>query len=248
MIDIKSAPNVNVILSAIALGMVVSAAQAAPVGPLTTFTAGTPAKASEVNGNFTTIVNTVNANDSRLSTVETSKQNAIAGNCPAGSAIRAVAPNGTVTCQNSGGNVGFASVSAIVAVPIPFFGTPTIVGCILCSPNGAYASAGSGFIAAPIVLPHGATITTFSFSCLCNSANGSTAYLFRDDDNILANTSITALSSTVQTATTTTIATTPVNAAKVDNQNFGYFVLWSVDGTATSNIMPVRATVTYTMP
>src|SRR5262249_13322146 len=66
MIEIKKAPKVNFVLSSIVLAAAVSAAQAAPVGPLTTFSAGTPAKASEVNGNFTTIVNTVNANDARL--------------------------------------------------------------------------------------------------------------------------------------------------------------------------------------
>src|SRR5215472_1802669 len=101
-----------------ALGLVVSgillavgAANAAPVGPLKTFSAGQPAKAADVNGNFTTIVNTVNANDARLTTVETNKQNVVSGACTTGNAIRAIAPDGSVTCQNTGGAVGFFSVS-----------------------------------------------------------------------------------------------------------------------------------------
>src|SRR6266850_510203 len=44
---------------------------AGPVGPLTTFTAGTPAKSSEVNGNFSAVSTAVNANDGRITTLET---------------------------------------------------------------------------------------------------------------------------------------------------------------------------------
>lgn len=241
----------KIVVASLAYVLAATSLQAAPVGQLTTFSAGTPARAADVNGNFSTIVTTVNANDARLTTVETNKQNVVTGSCPAGSAIRAVAADGTVTCQNAGGNVGFASVNAIVAVPIPFFApTPTITGCLLCTASGAFATSGSanGFIAAPIVLPQGATITSFSSSCVCNDAAGSSAFLVRDDVNILASTSITGVTTTVQTATTTTISTTPAGAPVVDNQNFAYFVIWSVNGTAGSAIQPVRATVTYTMP
>lgn len=43
---------------------------AGPVGPLTTFTAGTTAKASEVNGNFGAVQTAVDDNDSRVATLE----------------------------------------------------------------------------------------------------------------------------------------------------------------------------------
>jgi len=245
MIDIKSAPNANVILSAIVLGIVASAAQAAPVGPLTTFSAGTPAKASQVNGNFTTIVNTVNANDTRLTTVETNKQNIVTGNCASGSAIRAIAANGTVTCQSTGGSVGFVSVNSISAVPIS--PTTSTAACFLfCSPIGRYQTAptGIGFLFAPITLPHGATITAFSFTCFCNDGAGSLAILLRDDTSI-ASATIAQASSTVQAQSTTTIT---AGTEVVDNQNHTYIVLWETNGTAGSNIIPVNATVTYKLP
>ncbi len=249
MMIFKKQPNFALLLSALAVAVVSPAAQAAPVGPLIPLVAGQPAKASDVNGNFSTIVTTVNANDTRLTTVETNKQNIVTGTCPAGSAIRAVAANGTVTCQSAGGSIGIASVNTIVGVPLSST-TTTAVCLIFCSANGRYQSnAGSDFLVAPIVLPHGATITAFSFSCFCNNAVGGSGFLFRDDINILASANITALSSTtVQTASTTAINTTPANSPVVDNQNFSYFVLWSINGTAGSNIMPVRATVTYTLP
>jgi hypothetical protein len=59
-------------LAAAALFLWVSeAGQAGPVGTLTTFTAGTTAKASEVNGNFSAVSTAVNANDGRITALET---------------------------------------------------------------------------------------------------------------------------------------------------------------------------------
>jgi len=55
---------------------------------IVTFTANATAKAAEVNQNFTAIKNAVN-----------SKQDAVSGTCAAGSAISAIAANGTVTCE-----------------------------------------------------------------------------------------------------------------------------------------------------
>lgn len=246
----KKAPSVNFILSAIALTAAVSAAQAAPVGPLTTFSAGTPAKASEVNGNFTTIMNTVNANDTRLTTVETNKQNIVTGSCAAGSAIRAVSANGTVTCQSTGGNVGFTSVSSAAGVPSSST-VQTSLCVIFCNAFGRFMSGpsgSSGFLAVPIQLPHGATITGFSYACFCNSAaTGSSAFLLRDDNFIVTLAIPAGAVNTIQTVSTTDFSGAPAGTTVVDG-HFSYAVLMTIDGTATSNITPVRATVTYTMP
>ena len=260
MIDIKSAQKLNAVLAAIVFTAIAPAGQAGPVGPLTTFTAGTPAKASDVNANFTTIVNTVNANDTRLTTVETNKQNAVTGNCPAGSAIRVIAPNGTVTCQNSGGAVGFASVAGITGVP-QFSNTPTSVCEFVCqfvrsffgglpSAYGRYQSAtgNTDVLLVPINLPHGATVTAFSFKCFRNTATNCGASLSRDDGNLLASVTTVAQATTPQTASASSINTSPTGIATVDNVNFGYFVSMSIDGTAGADLVPIRATVTYLMP
>jgi hypothetical protein len=247
MAEIEKSATLKLILSGIALATGIGAANAAPVGPLKTFSAGTPAKAADVNGNFTTIVNTVNANDARLTTVETNKQNILAGGgCTTGSAIRTIAPNGTVTCQSTGGNVGFTSVSSAAGVPNAST-VQTSLCIIFCNAFGRFqTSAGSSFLVVPIQLPHGATITAFSYSCFCNDAVGSTAFILRDD-NFIVNVAISTVSTTIQTATTTDFTGAPAGTTLVDG-HFSYSVLMSIDGTATSNIIPVRATVTYTMP
>ena len=245
---IENSATFKLILSGIVLATGIGTANAAPVGPLKSFSAGTPAKAADVNGNFTTIVNTVNANDARLTTVETNKQNVLlnGGGCPAGSAIRLIAANGGVTCQSTGGNVGFASVSSASGVPASS-STVTSLCIIFCNAFGRFQSAaGSGLLVVPIQLPHGATITAFSYSCFCNDAVGSTAFFLRDD-NFIVTLGISAVANSIQTVTTTDFSGAPAGTTLVDN-HFSYAVLMTIDGTAQSNIIPVRATVTYTMP
>jgi len=248
MAKIEKRVTFKLILSGIVLVTGIGTANAAPVGPLKTFSAGTPAKAADVNGNFTTIVNTVNANDARLTTVETNKQNIlIGGGCTTGSAIRTIAPNGAVTCQSTGGNVGFTSVSSAAGVPNAS-NIQTSLCIIFCNAFGRFQTspAGSGILVVPIQLPHGATITAFSYSCFCNDAAGSTAFILRDD-NFIVNVGISTVSTTIQTVTTTDFSGAPAGTTVVDG-HVSYSVLMTTDGTAQSNIIPVRATVTYTLP
>lgn len=59
-----------VFLTALIAAVASGAAVAGPVEDLTTFTAGTPARADEVNGNFNAVAGAVNDNDARVTALE----------------------------------------------------------------------------------------------------------------------------------------------------------------------------------
>ncbi|MFP8879566.1 MAG: DUF1566 domain-containing protein [Myxococcota bacterium] len=66
------------------------------------FTNGQAADAGQVNANFDAIETEVNDNDGRITTVEgtaNAAQVRVTGSCVAGSSIRAIAADGTVTCE-----------------------------------------------------------------------------------------------------------------------------------------------------
>jgi hypothetical protein len=71
-----------------------SSVLASDVGTLVEFLPSTPARASEVNDNFGAVRTAVNSKLDR--TVES---------CPVGSSIRAIAPDGTVTCETPVGDI-----------------------------------------------------------------------------------------------------------------------------------------------
>src|SRR5438445_382515 len=62
--------NLKILWMAALFAWVSEGSHAGPVAPLTSFTAGTPAKASEVNGNFSAVSTAVNDNNSRITALE----------------------------------------------------------------------------------------------------------------------------------------------------------------------------------
>ncbi len=80
------------------------------VGELTTFVGGEPALASEVNGNFGAVKSAVDDNAADISalggtvdgntTAIGTKQDRVAGSCPAGSSIRTISADGSVVCES----------------------------------------------------------------------------------------------------------------------------------------------------
>jgi len=138
-------------------------AAAAQVGELTPFTAGTPARAAEVNGNFNALKSAVDDNDARLTSVESAKQNRITGTCLPGSAVTEVAADGTVTC-------GALQQAGVIAIPYLAFSGCTIG---LANYQGAYplANVYACTLTVPLYLPNSVTIS--GLSCLANDATGS---------------------------------------------------------------------------
>jgi hypothetical protein len=143
---------------------------AADVGALTTFTAGTPAVASEVNGNFDAVATAVN-----------SKQNNVTGTCAAGTAMSQIHDDGSVSCTGLTAG-GAASVSGHALISTSFNGPG------FCRVNGAgnpspwvfftgdpgqVLMSGGCTAAGTISLPHGTTLTGLSCRLSDGYDNGS---------------------------------------------------------------------------
>jgi hypothetical protein len=156
----------------LALAMLAAAlpAAAGPVTGLTSFTPGMPARASEVNGNFGIVATAVNDNHTRLTAAETAvtalgnKQNRVTGTCAAGTAMTSVAADGSVGC---------APVEADGAVAVPASALTLAVNgtldeCLLVNGTNDALFTGSTHpvtrcrAVAPVMLPHGATLTSMS--------------------------------------------------------------------------------------
>jgi hypothetical protein len=264
--------GIRAVVRCIALGSLVFASPLAWPGDLTipnTFVAGSKAVAADVNANFTATATAVNSKQNRVTgtcatgssvsavnadgtvvcdatagtaaTAVASKQDRVTGTCTVGNAIRAIAANGTVTCQSTTAvATSVASVAALAGVP-RYSTIETRQGNVGGVIGRYMSSAGSDYLVAPIAIPHGATVTSFSFSCVRNNAAACIGYFYRTDSDVLASASIAAQAAGVQTATATGLNVV------IDN-TFGYFVYMSIDGTAGIGILPVAASVTYTLP
>lgn len=208
-------------------------ALAGPISGLTTFVPGTPATAADVNNNFTIIRNAGNDTDTRVTNVEANRVlksgDTMSGNLTVPNLTYAVPKVAFWTVQGRGfihdtGN-GFAN----------------------CFPDTlAWNGAGISTFRAPVNLPHGATITGFTFNYWKSSSalDNSTATLNRT--GLPATGSVAAMAALTSSATghssvTTNTVTTPV----VDNQNFSYHLVVALGGTAGAHCVDA-VTIRYT--
>lgn len=74
-----------------------------------TFTAGDPAKAAEVNENFTELEIAVNGNAADIA----GTQNRVTGTCPAGQSIRTINADGTVVCEIDDDEGGITAMPSV---------------------------------------------------------------------------------------------------------------------------------------
>ncbi len=169
------------------------------------------------------------------------RQARITGTCAPGSAIRVIGDDGTVRCQAL--PKGVVSVSALTA--IPRLSTTSTEAASVPGGAGRYQSGGpDDYLVAPIALPDGAMITSFSYTFFDNSADADTgAFLYRSDDQPLASLPSSGAEERVRSRTTDTI-----QYRKIDAGRYSYFVYFQVSSGAGFRLMPISASVSYRLP
>jgi len=169
------------------------------------------------------------------------RQARITGTCAPGSAIRIIAEDGSVRCQQL--PRGVVSVAAIGGMP-RLAGTVTEAAGV---PGGAgrYQKEGEDdFLIVPISLPDGAIVTSMSYFFVDDDpAVDTVAYLYRSDDKPLASVSSAGAAPRIRAETTERI-----DLKRIDAAHFGYFIYFQLSTRAGSGIMPISASVAYRLP
>jgi len=168
------------------------------------------------------------------------KQARISGTCAPGSAIRIIDEKGSVRCQQF--PRGVISVSAVTAMPR--LSSTTTEAAAVNGGSGRYQSSGEDdFLVAPVALPDGAVITSFSYTFFDDSLEqDSEAFLYRSDDQPLASVTSDGANSGVRS-----LLTEAVQLRKVDAR-YAYFVYFQTSAKAGARLMPISASVSYRVP
>ena len=97
----------NILLCIATILLLSTVATASEVTGLNTFVAGEPAVAADVNANFTAVKAAVDDNNASM----VDKQDLVTGSCAAGSSIRVINSDGSVTCQAD--TIGNGDITAV---------------------------------------------------------------------------------------------------------------------------------------
>jgi len=179
-----------------------------------TFTSGTTISSSQVNDNFTALKTAVDANSIDISALKTVHT----GTASVGAMV-GVTLNSTVATYQCGGGPGT-------------YGR--------CAAN----TLTNDYLAAPIQLPNGATITGISYTCYDNDATyDSVARLWYFGDNAYGEVGAATTSGT--STSNQKVFRTGLNHI-VDNSSNAYTVYMSINTSAVGYIVPIKFTVTYT--
>jgi hypothetical protein len=166
------------------------------------------------------------------------KQARISGSCGPGSAIRVIAEDGSVRCQKV--PIGTVSVSSLAGIP-RLQTTLTAPGNVPGGVGRYQIEGEDDFLVVPVIVPDGATLTSFSFVYLDNSQEiDGAAYLYRSDDQPLAVIRTSGASEEVRIDSTDQIA-----HRRIDAGRYAYFVYFQTSARAGAQLMPISASVGY---
>jgi hypothetical protein len=170
-----------------------------------------------------------------------SRQARITGSCAPGSAIRVVAPDGSVSCQKL--PKGIVSVTSLAGIPLSSATTTaqeSVPGGV-----GRYQTGGDDdFLVVPVALPDGATINSFEFVFYDNATGlDGSAHLYRSDGEAMAIVPTDGASTNVRSK-----ATERIRHRKVDAARYAYFVYFQVSARAGADLLPISASLTYRLP
>jgi hypothetical protein len=248
----------NPVATALLATLLSATGAASQVTDLTTFTSGTPARASEVNANFDALKTAVNDTDARVTAVENSKQNRITGSCPAGMAVAAIDADGSVTCEQWRPNEGIFSVALSAFVPYDGGGPSCQYVANLLSSAGYFRgnSISNCHAVAQVQLPEGAEITRGVCRLIDSSAVGymrmqvfRQSNAFAPDQYYVYNVIATSESTTgVSMASPIEVVTAEIEDGAdaytvVDNENYQYFVRVTFQSDLVTSFDTIQSTL-----
>jgi hypothetical protein len=148
-------PQYLITIAVAALSLVAHSVYAAQVSGLTTFQSNTPAKAAEVNGNFSKVQSAVNDNDTRLTNVEVS----VAGGNVKGALLTQFAGN-AIFPSDTTGYTGYYGLAPVISNAVSTYTPPVDATAFVTTRCSFEGDAALQFLEHHVAISSGGTVTT----------------------------------------------------------------------------------------